>query len=187
MWRDGLRKYVLSAAHVVHGAGPQAVHWISGSQIGFGVTVDPDLCWLSVDGGRLDAGLTAIRVSGPFGSSAGYPWANQVMTWHEIDSVRSVRICGRSGEVFATFVDKVAAGLTFDGMPHRYGRLLRCRYDFARTEPGDSGAAVISLPEGKLLGMHVAKSADLRYSYAVAAIDVLETFATKLPGFGLRP
>jgi hypothetical protein len=188
VWRDGLRTYVLSAAHVVATAAEgEAVHWIASGKVGFGITVDPSLAWLPVAGGRLDAGLASIRVGGPFGATSTYPWAGEVMAWHEIDSVKSVRICGHSGEVFATFVDKVPAGLQFSGIPHRYGRLLRCRYDYRRTEPGDSGAPVISLPEGKLMGMHVATSKDRLFSYAVPAIDILDTFGPKLPGFRLRP
>ena len=188
VWQDGLRSYVLSAAHVIEstqeGEGRQ---WFDGVQAGLGLTVAPELYWLHVAGGRLDAGLASIRISGPFGSPFGYPWAGQVMTWNEIDSIRSVRICGRSGEVFATFQNKVQPGRQFDGIPHRYGRLLRFRYDFKQTLKGDSGAPVISLPEGKLVGMHVAASADRMFSFAVAAIDILETFAARLPGFRLRP
>ncbi len=187
VWKDGLRSYMLSASHVLadqpEGA---AILWkgvIGGT--GLGQILDPSFYWMSSHGGQLDAGLAAITNEGPFATSVGYPWGQQVMSWEAIDSVRSVIVCGKRGSRFARFTDKV----TGRHEDHRLlGRLLRFRFDTDDTEHGDSGAPVISLPEGMLVGMHIGvDNIDPRFSLAVAAADIQEAFAQRLPGFALRP
>jgi hypothetical protein len=187
VWQDGLSSYVLSAAHVVGGLGEAAgIQWMGVSgELGLGQTLEPSLYWMSSHGGDLDAGLVRVSVAGPFAHSFGYPWAHRVMSWDAIDSIRSVIICGKFGQVFATFDGKVAPGTVFAG--HRHGRLLRLRYDSAATLGGDSGSPIISLPEGMLVGMHVARDVNPLFSLAVAADDVVHTFLPRLPGFRLRP
>lgn len=189
VWRDGLREYMLSAAHVV-GDLPEgsAIQWISlAGQVGLGTTVDPSLYWITTQGGAMDAGLVAISSPGPFSFPSSYPWGGQVMEWHELDFIkgRPVIICGKSGQTFGTFEGKRPAGQIIGGRIR--GRLLRCRYDHAPSVGGDSGAVVLSLPEGKVIGVHIAKDADERFSLAVPACDVLEAFEQRLPGFHLRP
>lgn len=189
IWRDGLRSYVLSAAHVLGGlAEGSGVQWIdTAGTLGLGQTIDPSLYFMEGNGGPLDAGLASVSVAGPFSTSFGYPWASRIMSWDAIDSVRSVIICGKFGQVFATFEEKVPPGpaTMVDGRSN--GRLLRLRYDDVSTIGGDSGAPVISLPEGMLMGMHIAREANRLFSLAVAAVDIQEAFRARLPGFELRP
>ena len=189
VWQDGLASYVLSAAHVFDGAVAGApVQWLGGSTLGFGQKLAGNLYWMPVEGGLLDAGLATISSAGSFGSPSQYPWAGHVMEWHEIPGVRSVVICGKRGIVFATVDDQLAAGTRrIPGTSSFYGRLVRLRYDNASTFGGDSGAAVISLPEGKLLGMHIGRDLDKQFSLAVPAADVRDTFGKTFFGFHLRP
>ena len=189
VWKDGISSYVLSAAHVFEGHGPDtAVQWIGGGSVGFGLTTSRDLYWMAVPGGLLDAGLARITGMGVFAGTTHYPWAGQVMEWHEIPSVRSVVICGKFGIVFSTFHSQLAAGArTIPDTSDTYGRLVRLRYDTGSTMDGDSGAAILSLPEGKLVGLHIGRDIDRRFSLAVPAADVRDTFKQKLFGFELRP
>lgn len=192
VWRDGLRSYVLTAAHVA-GAEPEGsvVTWIGlvDGVTGQGTALNSELSWVAMQGGQLDASLLAVGTLGPFGSTLSYPWAAPIMAWDVIESpaVRSVVVCGKHGLVFATFDRKLPPGDTFGGRVH--GRLLRFRFDAGRTLGGDSGAPIMSLPEGMLIGMHIAERLEdgNRYSLAVAAADVLAAYIFKLPGFGLRP
>ncbi len=188
VWRDGLLDYVLTAAHVLEAAAPDAaVAWagIDGS-VGYGQTSQSHPYWVAVAGGNLDAGLVTISEPGPFASSSAYPWGSPPLAWADVDQVASVMICGKYSQVYATFDRRIAAGELVES--HRYGRLLQFRFDGATTRPGDSGAAVISLPEGMLVGMHVARhtDGDVSYSWVVSADDILMTFGG-LPGFRLRP
>ena len=187
VWQDGLHTYLVSAAHVVAGLPEGAgIQWIDNSgTLGLGVTVRPDLYWMKVAGGVLDAGLVRVSTPGPFASSTGYPWAQRVLSWEAIASVQSVIICGKFGQVFATRVEPLPAGRVIHG--RTYGRLLRFRYDSRATLGGDSGSPVISLPEGMLVGMHVARDSDPLFSLAVAADDIRSAFLQQLPGFELRP
>jgi hypothetical protein len=190
VWEDSLsRQYILSAAHVVAGlpSGTPIV-WIGGNALqGDGLTLGPELYWMATDGGELDAGPVSIRTAGPFSTTAAYPWAQQVMSWTTVDSVRSVIVCGKFGQRFATFDCKLPPGEVIGR--HVYGRLLRFKFDNSTTHPGDSGAPIISLPEGMLIGMHVDLRTDFdgQFSLAVAAADIAEAYAFPLPGFKLRP
>ncbi len=187
VWRDGLRSYVLSAAHVVANL-PEGtpVQWLSGNAIGLGTTLPVTLSFIQANGGVLDAALIEIKNIGPFQNPTDYPWGTPVMPRSLLATVRSVVICGKFGQVFATFAGVIAAGRVLDG--RRYGPLLKFRYDSPNpTLRGDSGAPVISLPEGMLVGMHLGKDADNQHSLGVAAHDILDAFGSQLPGFQLRP
>ena len=186
VWHDGLRSYVLSAAHVVDGQ-PEgsAVQWLGGGAIGMGTTLAPALSFIEADGGVLDAALIAIKDFGPFQNRADYPWGLPIMPRTSFSTIRSVVICGKFGLVFATFAGEVAAGRIIDG--RRYGPLLAFRYDTPDpTMRGDSGSAVLSLPEGMLVAMHLGKDADNQRSLGVAAADIVEVFGLHL-GIQLRP
>jgi hypothetical protein len=190
VWRDGLRTYVLTAAHVVAGlAEGSVIGWRSavGEPAGFGQTLDPSLYWLAANGGELDAAPVPISVAGPFAMTREYPWANRIMAWNEIpDSLQAI-VCGQHGPRFAAFDRRVPPGEPGPS-GHSHGRLLRFRLDDIPTMPGDSGCPVIALPEGSLVGLHVGLDrADRRFSFAVAAADVRNAFFFELPGFDLRP
>lgn len=191
VWQDGAANlYVLSAAHVIDGVpGHTPVQWMAlDGTVGGGQTVDASLTWLDMPDGLLDAGLMRILDGGPFDASDEYPWASLIAPFDEIAHVRSVLICGKSGPVPAVFDCVVPPGRVFPA-GRRHGRLLQFRYDFGETQPGDSGGAVISMPEGKLVGVHVAEhvEAGAPYAWAVAADDICQAFATPLPGFAVRP
>jgi hypothetical protein len=188
VWTDGAANlYVLSAAHVVGGVPPHTpVQWLSlDGSVGVGQTVDAELTWLQMQGGgRLDAGLVRIVDAGPFASSEDYPWASEIAPLAEVHHIESVVICGKSGPVAAVFDRVIPAGQAFPaGRVH--GRLLQFRYEFGETQPGDSGGAVISLPEGRLVGIHVAEhlAAGVSYAWAIAAEDMFDAFEDPLPGF----
>jgi hypothetical protein len=189
VWRDGeSRTYVLSAAHVIDRVPPHTpIQWMHQGVVGGGQTVETALLWVPMDGGFLDAGLVSLDRPGPFGMTGSYPWASDVMSWSAINHLTSVVICGKSGVVQATFDRSLPAGQPFS--EHRHGRLLQFRYDFGQTQPGDSGGAVIALPEGTLVGVHVAEhvEAGLEYAWAVPAVDIQEVFAHLRPGFEPRP
>jgi hypothetical protein len=189
VWRDGIaRTFVLSAAHVIDVPAHTPIEWLTlDGDVGGGQTLDSALMWMPSGGGDLDAALVGISDPGPFGKASAYPWASDIVSWADVDALASVVICGRSGPVPATFDRKLAPGQQFSG--HRHGRLLQLRYDFSQTQPGDSGGAVISLPEGRLVAMHVAEhtEAGVSYAWAVAADDILIAFRTPFPGFELRP
>jgi hypothetical protein len=191
VWRDAADNlYVLSAAHVVDGVPAHAaVQWLSlGGSVGAGQTVDDGLTWLPTDGGALDAGLVRIVDAGPFDTAFEYPWASDVASFDEAAHVASVVICGKSGPVPAVFDRVIPAGRIFPA-GRRHGRLLQFRYGFGETQPGDSGGAVISMPEGRLLGVHVAEhfEAGTPFAWAVPAEDIRDAFVGPLPGFSVRP
>jgi hypothetical protein len=190
VWRDGQSSYVLSAAHVLGGLTPGTpVSWygLADGTFGHGVTLEPDYYWRPVPGGDLDAGLALVSQPGPFGTSDGYPWGFPVAQWPGVSDHESVAICGKSGPVFATFDATLSAGISIHN--HQYGRLLQFRYDRKETEGGDSGSPIVSLPDGMLVGMHVAihTVGGIDYSWAVSAEDILNAYAPSLPGFALRP
>jgi hypothetical protein len=191
VWVDGAgRTYVLSAAHVIDRVpGHTPIEWLTlDGNTGGGQTLEPTDSWIAVPGGELDAGLVEIgNTPGPFGNGGSYPWASSVVTWDEITVGRSVVICGKSRPIFATVANPIPfpPGEFFSN--HTHGRLLRLAYDSHETAPGDSGGAVISLPEGKLLGMHVGIDPTQKYAWAVAAADVEEILSVPFPGLSLRP
>lgn len=191
VWRDGLRTYVLTAAHVVAPlAESSIVEWRSqsGDASGFGQTLDSSFHWVPVDGGNLDAAPIPIASAGPFASAAGYPSGSRIVEWSDILDSQEVMVCGKHATRFATLDRRVGAGQVSDLSGHVHGRLLRFRFDDIQTMPGDSGCPVISMPEGLLIGMHLGlDSADQRFSLAVSAADVRNAFFFRLPGFDLRP
>lgn len=191
VWRDALTTYVLSAAHVFEGAGPSPiVQWLSLdlASSGGGVLIADELWEDLPGGGELDAALVRVTEPGPFESGGRYPHGSQILGWHALEPGLIVQICGKHGTVTAQLTRKLPAGETFEG--HVHGRLLQCAFLDGHTDPGDSGAAVISMPEGMLVGMHITRDIDAldrQSSLAVAAEDVRTTLGRLRPGFDVRP
>jgi hypothetical protein len=185
VWRDGAGDYIATAAHVLTGvpAGTR-MRWISNdlSTSGGGTPLTSSL-WLPVPGGRLDAGLVRIDDPGPFRDGGPYPSGAPLLGWEAIANGLVVQICGKHGVTTAEVSAKVPAGLDFKG--HVHGRLVQFRFLHGETDAGDSGAAVISLPEQMLVGMHVAR--DGTRSLAVPAEDIRDAFGALMSGFDLRP
>lgn len=190
VWRDGLSSYVLSAAHVLDNL-PVAtpIGWLSANpfESGSGATLDPSMVWLPVEGGRLDAALVRIENLGPFRIGGPFPTGFRVLPAATLSPGLVVTICGKHGLEPARFRDILPAGDEFNG--RRHGRLLRFEFETdSMTDPGDSGAAILTEPEGMLVGMHIAlRTNGGRFSLAVPADDVRDTFGLFLPGFTLRP
>src|SRR5687767_8870245 len=187
VWRDGLLEYVLTAAHVVENTpAGAAVVWVGiDGSVGYGKPSTSHPYWAPIEGGQLDAGLIVIDQPGPFASVHAYPWGSPHIAWSDAHLLESVMICGKYSQVFANFHRRLSDESV---QSHRYGRLLEFEFDGPTTRGGDSGAPVISLPEGSLVGMHVAHHVDglSHYSWVVSAEDILTAFAG-LPGFRLRP
>ena len=191
VWRDALSTYLLSAAHVFTDVQDGTrIRWLSPdlTASGSGTPLLSRL-WLPMPGGELDAGLVQIDDPGPFRVGGLYPKSEQILSWHGIGEGTVVQICGTHGSPVATFARKRPAGDAFKG--HTHGRLLQFRFiESFTTSPGDSGAAVISLPEGLLVGMHIVLHRDeqgVPHSLVVPAEDIRDTFGALLPDFGLRP
>ncbi len=191
VWVAGsLTTYVLTAAHVVDAAPAHTpIQWMTpDGDTGDGRTVEAHLNWIPVDGGLLDAGLISVDEPGPFGIFGDYPWASSILGFDKVIPGTSAVICGRSQPVFCTFDGLERPGRLFS--LQRHGRLLRFTFDSAETVGGDSGAPVISLPEGMLIGMHVGERVEpdgRRFAWAVAATDIQNEFEKVMPGFSLRP
>lgn len=197
LWKDGSgRRYVISAAHVVgHLSDNSPVLWVGiNGEIGTGFTMAPGFYWKRVDDGDLDAGPVLVQEPGPFAFAASYPWGAPVESVNQIRPDESVGICGKWGLVFATFAGLGPERAFFNG--HVHSRLLRFRYDPASeqldashdmTDPGDSGAPIVSMFDGALLAIHVAReiTGNERFSLGVPAEDVLAAFQHDLPGFTL--
>jgi hypothetical protein len=160
------------------------MRWLSAdlSSSGNGTPVTSEV-WLPVRGGRLDAGLIRIDDPGPFRGGGPYPRGQGVLPFDGITTDLVVEICGKHGRTTARFDKHIAAGLDFQG--HRHGRLLRFRFLVGETDPGDSGAAVVSMPEQMLVALHIAR--DGARSLAVPAADIREAFGALRFGFDVRP
>ena len=187
VWLDGSNhKYLLTAAHVLSPFPPfSATQWVSASgETGGGQTLDGTFNWTTTNGGLLDAGLIAIQDEGPFGSESSYPWGTPPAA---SPPSGSVVICGMNGPVFATFTGWEPPGVKFDGDTRPHGRLMKFSYDSGATRPGDSGGAVIALPEGTIVGVHVGEQTKTQTAWAVYIEDIVDNFAPLLPGFRPRP
>lgn len=185
VWRDGGGEYVATAAHVVDDAGPGVpMRWISAdlSSSGHGIALTAE-AWLPVPGGRLDAGLIRIQHPGPFRRGGAFPGGQSVLPFRAITAGLIVEICGKHGRTVAMFDGHIHAGLEFMG--RRHGRLLRFRFIDGATDPGDSGAAIVSPSDHMLVGMHIAREGF--HSFAVPAADIQEAFGALRFGFDLRP
>jgi len=189
VWEDGLATYVVSAAHVFDQAGSEPlVQWVDGSfNIGSGV-LRADLLWQSTSAGPLDAGIVRIEDPGPFRLGGDYPYGSDILEWDAITEDLVVKICGKHGTRLAGSVRKQNGGLVFEN--HRHGRLLIFPLMDGETLPGDSGAAVVSMPEGMLVGHHVTLHHDdqgIACSVVVPAADVRDLFRDRLGAFEPRP
>jgi Trypsin len=188
VWRDGLLQYVLTAAHVLEHASPDAaIVWVGiDGAVGYGQLSKAHPYWAAVEGGVQDAGLITVSELGSFASPSAYPWGSSPVAWRDAHRARSVMICGKYSQVYATFDRRLVGSNPVQS--HVYGRLLQFRFDGSTTRPGDSGAPVISLPEGTLVGMHVVHHVDgpEQYSWVVSADDIMTTLGG-LSGFRLRP
>ena len=190
VWHTALSAYIVTAAHVVEGAPPGTpvlYRSADGTAQGMGAARS-DLAWLPMQGGQLDGGLVEIGDEGPFRAGGEYPRGSRILSWEGTRPDMVVQICGKHGMETARCLRKWPAGEVFEN--RRHGRLIEFRVlGGLATDPGDSGAAIISLPEGMLVGMHIAafREAGATHTLAVAAEDIRETFSALLPGFDLRP
>lgn len=189
VWEDGLATYVLSAAHVFDQAGQAPlVQWLDDDfSIGSGVLLASHL-WAETTDGLLDAGIVRVEDAGPFRMGGSYPYGSEILEWDAITENLVVEICGKHGTRVGDSVRKRAAGLEFGG--HRHSRLLLFRLNNGETHDGDSGAAVISMPEGMLVGHHITLHRDARgvpFSVVVAAADVRDVLGDRLGAFRPRP
>lgn len=189
VWEDGLATYVLSAAHVFDQAGQAPlVQWLDEDfAIGSGVLL-ASLLWEETMDGLLDAGIVRIEDAGPFRIGGSYPCGSEILEWDAITENLVVEICGKHGTRVGESVRKRAAGLEFSG--HRHSRLLMFRLTNGETRDGDSGAAVVSMPEGMLVGHHITLHHDalgVPFSVVVPAADVRDVLGARLGAFRLRP
>lgn len=184
VWRDGAGEYVATASHVLTAmTATDRMRWISNDLLSGSGTPLIDETWLPVPGGRLDAGLIRIDDPGPFRPDGPYPSGTGILPLTAMTSSLVVEICGKHGRTTARFDGHVDAGFTFRG--HRHGRLLRFSFLAGETDPGDSGAAVLSMPDQMVVGMHIAREGS--HSFAVPAADIREAFGALRFGFNLRP
>lgn len=179
------RRFVLTAAHVLSGltAESSRVLWDVPGEPGYGQgNLVQDSLWLPAADfagsafTRLDAGLAEIEIMESLGNEQLFPWGTGVVKWEEATGLDAVTICGANGMVTARWDGVVPPGVqvVVHGQVLPYSRLLRFRLLSKETQPGDSGAAVVS-GDGRLVGMHlgIMNGPSCRWAVALCAGDLL--------------
>ncbi len=180
------RSYLLTARHVVEDILPAKVTWDLDSfpETGEGKGLLPlDKHYRDPNTQRMgffDAAVVHILEKELLADSTKFAWSDEVLPWAEALQVPEVHVYGANGKRFATFDASLPTGWPVNtslGVSH-YWRLISFRFQGPTTDKGDSGAPVISHPEGKLVGIHVARQGGC--SLVLPAADVMEKLQERL-------
>lgn|GEM_PF-5291678 len=180
--------YLLTARHVVTDILPAEVEWnvekppFPGRGRGSG-RLPLDMYYKDPDtgvSGFFDAAVVQIVEKELLVDSTQFAWSDEVLSWPEVQEPRDVYVCGANGVRSARFSKVVETGWPIKtrlGLVG-YWRMVCYELQGGLTSDGDSGAPVITVNDGKLVGIHVARKG--RFIFAMPAVDVLKKMNDRL-------
>lgn len=175
--------HLLTARHVVADLQPNRLFWNAESPRFPGLGEGEALLAFSKDyvdpgsntSGFFDAALVKVFEPELLTDPTEFAWSDQLLSWNEALQVGKVKICGASGVRVANFDASLPTGWpvqTNSGIVN-YWRLLQFEVLGEPTQPGDSGAPVLSSKDGRLVGIHLGLKNN-QFSIVLSAADILD-------------